>query len=611
MNRPIEPAELAGRLVAVADGGTEAGLSVARVLAAAGARVLIDAGPDGSGARAAARLRGEGLQVHSRDELPDAQPDAQVRPDQPAGDPNAVVVVGMGIAVPGASSPEQFWQLLRSGRPMFAEPGNRLDIDQLWSAEPTDEDRTYTRIAGFMHDFTPHPRLAAELADGSFQAGEYTAVWLRHALLQATEGVRLQPSDRQLFAVGLTPDGSQHLEQSLVSRGVRDLLAAAGVEPPAGLADRYPLGNADPDDLLPYRIARMAIAGLPAQREIVVVDTACSSSLYSIDIGVRALLAGDVQLALCGGAFALTAQNLVLFSKLRGLSRSGRVRSMDAAADGVLFSDGAALLALKTHARAVADGDPVLGFVAGFGGSSDGRGKAIYAPNPAGQRIALQRAWAAAGVQPDELDWVVAHATGTPTGDRTEMVALADSAPAGTSWTMTSNKSLVGHSGWAAGAVSAIHALLAMRHQAIPAQREFDQLPAGAPDAVRVPRQELDWPAASQRPRRVGISAMGFGGTNGHLVLSDRAPQRPLDAERPAPAEEIGGCREDLALPRRWWWSASAGTCRATPIGSSWPAGWPVANRPGPPPSAATIRCPRRPRSGWPRPRSRQWIAAS
>lgn len=537
MNPPIEPAVLAGRLVEVADDGTGAGLSVARVLAAAGARVLIDAGP--AAATAVARLRGEGLPVYRKAELPDERPDVVVSPDRAVGRLDQVVVVGMGIAVPGASSPEQFWQLLRTSGPMFAEPGGRLDLSHLWSPEPADEDRTYTRTAGFMHDFTPHPKLAAEIADGSFAAREYTAIWLRHALLQATDRVRMRPLDRQLFAVGLTPDGSQHLEQSLITRGVRDLLGTAGVEPPAGLADRYPLAEADPDQFLPYRIARMAIAGLAAEPEIVVVDTACSSSLYSIDIGVRALLAGDAELALCGGAFALTAQNLVLFSKLRGLSRSGRVRSMDAAADGVLFSDGAALLALKTHARAVADGDPILGFVAGFGGSSDGRGKAIYAPNPAGQRIALQRAWAAAGVQPAELDWVVAHATGTPTGDRTEMVALADSAPPGTCWTMTSNKSLVGHSGWAAGAVSAIHALLALRHEAIPAQREFDQLPAGAPESVRVPREELRWPADPQRPRRVGISAMGFGGTNGHLVLSDRAATRSSSRPGAAASDEI------------------------------------------------------------------------
>jgi hypothetical protein len=92
-----------------------------------------------------------------------------------------------------------------------------------------------------------------------------------------------------------------------------------------------------------------------------------------------------------------------------------------------------------------------------------------------------------------------------------------------------------------------------MRHQAIPAQREFDQLPAGAPDAVRVPRQDLDWPAASPRPRRVGISAMGFGGTNGHLVLSDRATQRRLGTERPDSAKEMPEPGEEMVVVGVGW----------------------------------------------------------
>ncbi|MFF6776707.1 SDR family NAD(P)-dependent oxidoreductase [Streptomyces sp. NPDC012637] len=455
----------------------------------------------------------------------------------PADD--AVVVVGMGLALPGASSPEQFWELLNSGEPVFGEPGDRLDIDAVWSADDTAEDKTYSRVSGFMTGFEPHPRLRDELEAGAFDSEEYTALWLRHSLLGATEKVTVRPGDRQLFAVGLTPDGSHHLEHSLVSAGVRKILADAGAKAPDEIDALFPLASGSPEDVLPYRIARMAAAGLPDSTEIVVVDTACSSSLYTVDLGVRALRAGETDVALCGGAFALSAQNLVLFSKLRGLSRSGRVRSLDREADGVLFSDGAAVLALKTHARAIADGDPVLGFVAGFGGSSDGRGKAIYAPNASGQTIALDRAWRSADITSDDVDWIVAHATGTPTGDRTEMSALTRSAGPDKTWTMTSNKSLVGHTGWAAGAVSAIHALLAMRHEVIPAQRQFGELPEGVSTAVHVPVDDVPWVATSGRPRTVGVSAMGFGGTNGHLVLTDRPPARETSpAGRPASAEE-------------------------------------------------------------------------
>ncbi|GAA0477233.1 SDR family oxidoreductase [Streptomyces olivaceiscleroticus] len=460
-------------------------------------------------------------------------------PAEPAPADDAVVVVGMGLALPGASSPEQFWELLTSGEPVFGEPGDRLDLDTIWSADATAEDKTYSRVSGFMTGFEPHPRLREELESGAFDSAEYTALWLRHSLLSATEKVTVRPGDRQLFAVGLTPDGSHHLEHSLISSGVREILTEAGAEIPDALGALYPLASESPEDVLPYRIARMAAPDLPESAEIVVLDTACSSSLYTVDLGVRALRAGETDVALCGGAFALSAQNLVLFSKLRGLSRSGRVRALDREADGVLFSDGAAVLALKTYARAVADGDPVLGFVAGFGGSSDGRGKAIYAPNASGQTIALDRAWRAADVTPDDVDWIVAHATGTPTGDRTEISALTQSAGPTKTWTMTSNKSLVGHSGWAAGAVSVIHALLAMRHEVIPAQRQFSELPEGVTQAVHVPADDIPWASTPGRRRTVGVSAMGFGGTNGHLVLTDRRPEGTgAPAAQPESAED-------------------------------------------------------------------------
>ena len=451
----------------------------------------------------------------------DTEPRVSVVEIREDADPNAVVVVGMGLVLPGADSPDRFWDLLHGERTVFGEPGGRIDVDHVWSADPAEADRTYSRVSGFM---PPEPD-----AD---PGEDFTERWLRRSIAQAMATVTTSASDRHLFAVGLTADGSHHLEQSLVVREVRRLLGDrldAATE--RRLRELYPLAVDSPERMLPYRIARRAAADLPAGTEVVVLDTACSSSLYSIDIGARALRAGEADVAVCGGAFALGVQNLVLFSKLRGLSRSGEVRPLDSRADGVLFTDGAAVLVLKTLARARADGDTVLGCVAGFGGSSDGRGKAIYAPNPVGQRIALRRAWDAAGVAPADIDWVIAHATGTPAGDRTELSVLTDMAGPDGGWTVSSNKSVVGHPGWAAGAVSAVHALLALRHGKIPAQRHFTGLPAGLdPEGlITVPTRDIPW-RAGHGARTVGISAMGFGGTNGHLLLTDTLPATPPTA---------------------------------------------------------------------------------
>ena len=246
----------------------------------------------------------------------------------------------MGVVLPGVSSPEDLWALLRGDRTVFSEPGGRVDLETFWSPDPTTPDRTYTRISGFM---PPAPPAGGPVED-------FTVTWLRHCIAQATEKVLTRETDRHLFAVGLTPDGSHHLEQSLVVRELRRLLGEVDGETRRLLHELYPLAADDPEHMLPFRIARRAAADLPEGTEIVVLDTACSSSLYGIDIGMRALRAGEADIAICGGAFALSVQNLVLFARLSGLSRSGAVRPLDHAADGVLFTDGAGVLALKDGA---------------------------------------------------------------------------------------------------------------------------------------------------------------------------------------------------------------------------------------------------------------------
>ena len=161
------------------------------------------------------------------------------------------------------------------------------------------------------------------------------------------------------------------------------------------LRERYARGAEEPIRYLPHNVGRRAMEGvLPEDTELVMVDTACSSSLYTVDIGVKGLLTGRQDIAVCGGSFSLAPRGSVLFSKLHGLSASGILRPLDKGADGVLFSDGAGVVVVKRLRRALEDGDTILGVLKAFGSSSDGRGKAIYAPSSQGQRIAVERAHA-------------------------------------------------------------------------------------------------------------------------------------------------------------------------------------------------------------------------
>ena len=265
---------------------------------------------------------------------------------------------------------------------------------------------------------------------------------------------------------------------------------------------------------------------MPGGCAVTVVDTACSSALYAIDLGARHLLAGDCEIAYCGGLSGVPPRYNIAFAKLGGLSRRGRLSVFDRNADGTLFSEAAAVVALKTLDRALADGDPVLGVLAGFGASSDGRGRAVVAASPAGQTRCIERAQRAAGVDASQVDWVVAHGTGTAAGDAAELAALAETAPP-PAGLCVSNKPIVGHTGWSAGAVSVIHALLALRHGSIPAHHGLSDPVAGSPVGTRVevPARSTPWARKDGRPRTVGVSSFGFGGTNGHLLISEHAPR--------------------------------------------------------------------------------------
>jgi acyl transferase domain-containing protein len=258
------------------------------------------------------------------------------------------------------------------------------------------------------------------------------------------------------------------------------------------------------------------------------------------------------------------------------------VRALDAGADGALFSDGAGLVVLKRLSRARADGDRVLGLLSAIGLSADGRGKAIYAPAPAGQELAVERALDRSGLAAQDVDWIVAHATGTPAGDEAEFTGLHARYAGDRPTYVTSNKSLVGHSGWAAGVVSVIHALLALRHDTIPAQYRFERLPeamSALSGALRVPQEPVPWPAHPDRARRVAVSGFGFGGTNAHLILTEdhaSAARSGSPIALPAPVED------DLVVVG--WSSRLPGDLDADAV-----TAWATGEGPSPEPSFGTV----------------------
>ncbi|MGH9126955.1 MAG: beta-ketoacyl synthase N-terminal-like domain-containing protein, partial [Acidimicrobiales bacterium] len=275
------------------------------------------------------------------------------------------------------------------------------------------------------------------------------------------------------------------------------------------------------------------------------IDAACASSLAALDAACKELVAGSSDLVLCGGADLHNGiYDYLMFASAHALSPTGRCRSFDAAADGIALGEGVACVALKRLADAERDGDRIYAVIDAVAGSSDGRSLGLTAPRAEGQRRALERAYAAAGVNPAEVGLIEAHGTGTVVGDRTELSALNDlfieAGAAAASCALGSVKSQIGHTKCAAGLAAVVKVAAALHTGVRPPTGPIAE-PNPGWQAETSPfffdQQARPWPAPPEE-RHAGVSAFGFGGTNFHAVLSGYggAPQ-PAHSQEEWPAE--------------------------------------------------------------------------
>ncbi|MCF7548564.1 type I polyketide synthase [Pseudonocardia sp. WMMC193] len=269
------------------------------------------------------------------------------------------------------------------------------------------------------------------------------------------------------------------------------------------------------------------------------VDAACASSLSALRMACAELAEGRADLMITGGCDTEnTVFGYMCFSRTQALSKSGTIKPFDDTADGTLVGEGIGLIALKRLADAERDGDRVYAVVEGVGSSSDGRFGSIYAPRASGQELALRRAYTDAGVSPASVELFEGHATGTAVGDRTELTALGAvlSEASGEKGyaAIGSVKSQIGHTKGAAGTASLMKLALSLRHKVLPPTINISTPNSALADSALYPSTETrPWIRDPRRPvRRAAASAMGFGGTNFHVVLREASAERPPTAHR-------------------------------------------------------------------------------
>ncbi|PCE23902.1 hypothetical protein BWP39_29920 [Paraburkholderia acidicola] len=260
------------------------------------------------------------------------------------------------------------------------------------------------------------------------------------------------------------------------------------------------------------------------------LDTACSSSLNAIHLAVRALRAGEIDLAIVGGVNLLLAGDLMeVFGNARMLSSDGRCKTFDADADGHVRSEGGAIVVLKRATDAVRDHHPVLALIAGSASNQDGRSNGLTAPSGPAQVAVIEAALADAGLQASDIDAVELHSTGSPLGDPIEAHALAHALRAERTSPLLvgSVKTNIGHLESASGMAGLLKAALALDEGRLPASLNFQRVnPEIDLEALGLQVVTSMTPLSPQgRPAHIGVSAFGFGGSNAHVILEQVSAQ--------------------------------------------------------------------------------------
>jgi 3-oxoacyl-[acyl-carrier-protein] synthase II len=251
------------------------------------------------------------------------------------------------------------------------------------------------------------------------------------------------------------------------------------------------------------------------------VSTACASGASAIQLGVEALRRGEAEAALCIGTDgSVNPEAFIRFSLLSALSTANN--PPEAAAkpfakdrDGFVMAEGAAALVIETYDRAKVRGARILGVLAGCGEAADSFHRTRSSPDGKAIIGCIRNAIADAGLAPDDIDYINPHGTGTPENDKMEYLGIAtvfgDRAK---SVPVSSNKSMVGHTLSAAGAVETVFSLLTLQHQRLPPTINYR-----VPDPA-IPLDVVPNVARDAKVRHVLSNSFGFGGQNVSLVMS-------------------------------------------------------------------------------------------
>jgi malonyl CoA-acyl carrier protein transacylase len=465
---------------------------------------------------------------------------------------NKYAVVGLGGIFPDAANIEQFWQNILNKHISIAPlPEDNFDHNVFYRPEvygKTDKnDKTYTNISAQVNSFEFDSRqfkIAPTIAKHMDDNQKVSLLSAQQAI--AGGALNSVSKDRVSVFMGSTMVGELH--ENFQTRFNFDKIThhlkndpvfgnAFSIDKQDELFDglrkkilnkTFPVTEDSAPGILPNVIASRICSVFDFHGHAFVVDAACASALAAIICGVQQLKSLESDAVICGAADMLNNETgLIYFSGINALSPSGSY-PFDARANGFVIGQGGGVVILKRLVDAIRSGDKIYAVITGYGQVSDGKGKAIAAPNDLWQAKSIQNACEMAGYSAETIELIEAHGTSTQVGDLSEVTALKRSfenlgVKSQGFCGLGSVKSNIGHLKSAAGIAGFLKTVLALHHKVLPPSANFQienpklKLSESPFYIVTEPKE---W-VAKDHPRRAGVNSFGFGGADYHIALEE------------------------------------------------------------------------------------------
>ncbi|MCP4295793.1 MAG: acyltransferase domain-containing protein [Proteobacteria bacterium] len=455
-----------------------------------------------------------------------------------------IAIIGMSSVFPKAKNLNEYWQnILSEVDCITSVPESRWSLKDYYDSDPSTPDKTYSNKGGFIPDIDFDPMefgLPPNILEVTEVAQLLSLVLAKDVLKDGNYGDASQEI-REKTGVILGVGGGQKLVAPLTSRlqyPIWDrVLKSVGINASDREVVKEKLKKAYikwEENSFPGTLGNIISGRITNRLDLggtnCVVDAACASSLSGIRMAVAELLDYRTDMMISGGVDLDNSIYMYMcFSKTPAFTHKDINQPFDKNSAGIMIGEGIGMLLLKRYEDALRDGDKIYSVIKAIGSSSDGKFKSIYAPRPAGQQLALGRAYEEAGFSPATVGLLEGHGTGTKAGDLAEVTALKDYfnkfSPEIQSIALGSVKSQIGHTKNAAGVASIIKTSLALHHNVLPATINVKEPnpELGLEDSpFYLNTESRTWVRAkNSAPRRAGISAFGFGGTNFHFVLEE------------------------------------------------------------------------------------------